>query len=632
MKTQCIKLLSTLVLFLWPFVQLTAQVKRPADRIQEAISQQVTFKPVVLQENRQVPLDLQTRIHSQAAQYTVFSQPADTRQNLAGAAATEMQLPMPGGASITLQLVPVNMHTDDYTAVTSSGEKIVSEGIYYQGIVKGNNQSLAAISVFDDEIAGFFSTAEGNYVVGKLRNTGTKEPVHIVYAEKSLSRKSPMNCSTPDLALPVPPVNPVALTTRCVRMYFETEVDFYSAFGNNSASVTNYVNNLFNQVRTLYNNDGVSVALSQIFVWTTTDPYTGSNTSTTLSQFQATRTSFNGDVGQLLTTRGIGGGLAAVIYGLCSSNANRLCVSGNLFTSFPNVPTYSWEVMVTTHEFGHLLGSRHTHACVWNGNNTAIDGCSGFVEGSCGLPGIPAGGGTIMSYCHIQSVGINFNNGFGPQPAAQIRNSVEASACLASCGGGGGTCPAPTGLSAFGDCGFADLFWTAAPGALSYRVEYKRTTATTWLVAATAHPFTDISIFGSAGNYNWRVSSNCNGSTSAFATGTFRIFAPNSPICFARKSGKDKVSTTDGDHLQLKLSPQPAQNIVTLSFDAPASVQAVVTITDQFGAILLRSQLRVQPGMNNLPLQIGSLRSGAYMLKLQMNNEVLSSKLIIGRQ
>jgi hypothetical protein len=81
--------------------------------------------------------------------------------------------------------------------------------------------------------------------------------------------------------------------------------------------------------------------------------------------------------------------------------------------------------MVVTHEMGHLMGSRHTHACVWNGNNTAIDGCAA-TEGNCPQPPIPAGGGTIMSYCHLQGVGINFNNGFGPQPTAAILNNIEA--------------------------------------------------------------------------------------------------------------------------------------------------------------------------------------------------------------
>jgi len=153
-----------------------------------------------------------------------------------------------------------------------------------------------------------------------------------------------------------------------------------------------------------------------------------------LTQYQAQTSSINGDLGQLLTFRDVNGGIAAGFNGICNANVDEsLCVSGGLTSSIVNVPTYSWNVNLVTHEFGHLFGSRHTHACVWNGNNTAIDGCAGFTEGGCSIPGIPSGGGTIMSYCHWQSVGVNFLNGFGPQPAAVIINRVNNGACLSSC-------------------------------------------------------------------------------------------------------------------------------------------------------------------------------------------------------
>jgi hypothetical protein len=94
--------------------------------------------------------------------------------------------------------------------------------------------------------------------------------------------------------------------------------------------------------------------------------------------------------------------------------------------------------MVITHEFGHLLGSPHTHGCHWNGDNTAIDGCGqseGYSEGNCDEGPIPDPDvkGTIMSYCHlVNGVGINLANGFGPQPAARILSKVNAGTCLSS--------------------------------------------------------------------------------------------------------------------------------------------------------------------------------------------------------
>ena len=69
------------------------------------------------------------------------------------------------------------------------------------------------------------------------------------------------------------------------------------------------------------------------------------------------------------------------------------------------------------------MGSEHTHKCVWNGNNTAIDGCY-EPEGSCVRPPAPSTG-TIMSYCPR-----DFAKGFGSQPGNVIRNFVKTAPCF----------------------------------------------------------------------------------------------------------------------------------------------------------------------------------------------------------
>jgi Metallo-peptidase family M12/Secretion system C-terminal sorting domain len=619
-------LLSALLLAGAGFAQ---QATKAVDLVKNAISENKVFttsKPAA----SNVSSTLATSLQKQVKGYNVFEWNREKLNALSDAGTIELVLPLKGNATVTLQLVETTIFTPDYLLVTSDGKKTTNPaGKFYQGIVKGDESSLAAISFFEDEVGGFFTIGGNNYVVGKIKDIDA-QGLNIVYQESDLQVKNTFACATPDAGIPKPVDNggiTPDLTARCVRMYFEAEDDFYTAFGNNSTSVSNYVTNLFNQIKTLYNNDGISVALSQVFVWTTPDPYTSFSVPGTLAEFQSYRTSFNGDLGQLITTRGIGGGQAAGFSGLCNPTiSQRLCVSGNLGTFVPNVPTFSWEVYVTSHEFGHLFGSRHTHACVWNGNNTAIDGCSGFVEGSCSLPPTPSGGGTIMSYCH-QNVGVNFSLGFGPQPAQLIRNCVEAAGCLSACGVVTG-CGTPTGLTGYPDCYYADLYWTAVPGATTYRVEYKRTTATSWLVADAATPYTSSYISSTAGLYNWRVQATCPSGVSDWANATVRIL--NGRVCLQQaeqqsaKKGKAVITNSI-----IKVAPQPAKGELTVTFTAENSGQGTIIIVNQLGAMVLSNTTAVNKGANITKVNVSTLTPGTYILRLNTRGKVETAKVVI---
>lgn len=339
---------------------------------------------------------------------------------------------------ITLDLYKEVEAFSSLSIQTSDGNPIdvnALKAVFYRGIIKGNENSLVSVSIFENEISGFISNDNGNLVLGKLKSSNEM----ILYHDKDLYDKPVFNCEMPDSPLDSNEIEnyqnilPNGLTNNCVRLYFETEFDMFQNLGN-TVNVANYVTNLYNQLGTLYANDGISTMLSQVVIWNTVDPYTATTTSALLSQFQSQTSAINGNLGQLLTFRSVGGGIAAGFNGICNSNVDSsLCVSGSLTNTIVQIPAYSWNVMVVSHEFGHLFGSRHTHACVWNGNNTAIDSCADFTEGGCALPGYPSGGGTIMSYCHSKPVGINFNLGFGPQPTAVITNNVNAGACLTTC-------------------------------------------------------------------------------------------------------------------------------------------------------------------------------------------------------
>jgi hypothetical protein len=90
--------------------------------------------------------------------------------------------------------------------------------------------------------------------------------------------------------------------------------------------------------------------------------------------------------------------------------------------------------------------------------------------------------------------------------------------------GGAVGCTAPGGLNASAiTTSGATLSWAAVSGATSYDVDYKLSTSSTWAAAVTGTTSTSVNINGlsSSSVYDWRVKTNCSGSTSAYATAQF---------------------------------------------------------------------------------------------------------------
>jgi hypothetical protein len=82
-------------------------------------------------------------------------------------------------------------------------------------------------------------------------------------------------------------------SNNCIKIYFECDYQMFVDKGSVNG-VTNYVSGLFSVVQLLFNNEQINTEISEIYVWTTTDPYVSNTTSSDyLNDFQATRTTFN---------------------------------------------------------------------------------------------------------------------------------------------------------------------------------------------------------------------------------------------------------------------------------------------------------------------------------------------------
>ena len=217
-----------------------------------------------------------------------------------------------------------------------------------------------------------------------------------------------------------------------VGVYLEIDHYTYLDFGGDTTAIIEWIEILFAEVAAIYAIDGITLVISEIFIWEEDDIYDSDFLNPTFNTFteRMATTGFNGHVAQLITTKPFGRGLAYLSEPcnmLTDSTSLPIGISPRLEKTTTYTGSYDYNRYVLAHEIGHTLGSHHSHDCVWGpNNNTAIDNCANLgCNGST-----PVNGGTIMSYCNSTDQGINFANGIGPQPAQRIKDIIANSLCL----------------------------------------------------------------------------------------------------------------------------------------------------------------------------------------------------------
>jgi len=339
-----------------------------------------------------------------------------------------MIVPLPSGETIELELFKKNPFSEGALVRTSDGDEFpIDGGAYYRGIIKNDPGSVAGLAFQDGEIIGVVASHKhGQFNIAKLEDF---PDVHAIYSDDIFPPDINVGCQDaieiPDSFHQQEQADAGSIrnnhSNKCVKVYIETNRALFTNKGSVN-NVINYVNGIFNNVSIIYQNEEINTEISEIFVWTTQDPYP-TNVGNALPAFRNNRPNYNGDVAHLFLLNGSGGGVAYLNV-LCTSSAYAV---SNINASYNNFPNYSWTIMVVTHEMGHNLGSQHTQWCGWPGG--AIDNCY-TTEGNCGPGPAPTNGGTVMSYCHLTSAGINLLNGFGPLPGNRIRTRVGQVNCL----------------------------------------------------------------------------------------------------------------------------------------------------------------------------------------------------------
>lgn len=529
-----------IVLFLFIGISIDAQeLIKPEDLIENAINTKVAEKvnPFIIMDdvnnNRSNVMQdfVEVKIEN-----SFYKRMLDSKSDF-----IEMTVPTNSRNEITLQLVKVDVFDQNDHVIVYPEKKTVdvNPGLHYRGIIMGDEKSLVAMSIYENEIIGLVAGYEdANLVIGKSEESER----HLIYLDSQIAEHNKWECGVEDDAISYTEEeinfsddDYDRAAQKCVRLYIEVNYDIFRRRGNIN-NTSNFVTGFMNQVMTIYSRENIKTSLSPLVIWNRTSPYTGTSTRALLSQFGNYRKSFDGDLAQLVTFQG-SGGLAAGFNGICNSYTRSKLSVSSISNYYSSIPTYSWTVGVVAHEFGHIFGSRHTHACVWNGNGTAIDGCAGFVEGNCYLPGSPSNGGTIMSYCHTVSVGMNLSLGFGTQPGNVIRNRVANGRCLGTCSGGGDddgggdeTCNTPNNLNITNITqSTARINWSNVSNANNYTVGVKRSTNSSYTSGNVNSTYANVSQLQANTSYDVRVRANCSSGSSPYSTTSFKTPGGTNP-------------------------------------------------------------------------------------------------------
>lgn len=329
------------------------------------------------------------------------------------------------------------------------------KGTFFRGTA--TQKELIALSLHKDYLGGIFSIpGKGNFnIVLDRNNPGIENDNYIIFNEADIitDEVRPVCAYDDNFQNPYSATKKADLiaTVNCKAVDVALYADYlsYQKNNNNVQQTMDYLTTIFNGNAILFLNEGINITISTMVVNSQPDNYPTSSSNAILNKFGLEiGVNTTGDLMQFVSGYTQQGNYAphgglAWLDALCevpfSINNNETyfgpfsMINTAALNNIPNIPIYSWDMNASNHEMGHNLGSPHTQSCSWNGNNTAIDGCVS-AEGNCANGPIPGRGqGTMMSYCHLNNaVGVDFNNGYGPQPGNLIRSRYAGARCLST--------------------------------------------------------------------------------------------------------------------------------------------------------------------------------------------------------
>ena len=373
----------------------------------------------------------------QAVLQHLRSDRAITKQALG---AIELQIDVPVGSlgTLALDLRPMPAIARDAFVEVGAAERMrdhaltgaLLDTVHLQGTVIGHPHSSVYVGIGSTGIAATIDLGAGQGT-WTLRRSGSDAPglcagpVEFVRTAGTSAPEVPAcgaECtghhggdgSLAGTGVIVPGARPV------VELAVDSDFEFLRIFGGDRIAATEYIATLVGAVSAIYRRD-CDTTISLAYVRLQPDANDLFNQPDPLGPFRTWWNENGADVDRDLFTlltgrRDLPYGGVAWLNAACTDFGYSVngYLNGRFVDAFATNPG-NWDINVTAHEFGHNLGTLHTH-------DYSIDACaSGTVQR-----------GTIMSYCHVVSgASSNIDLRFHAGTVDPIKAFVAAAPCLA---------------------------------------------------------------------------------------------------------------------------------------------------------------------------------------------------------